>query len=178
MALPIIGHEFRVVGNPELRFTPAGAAICSFRAVADKKKKNEQSGEWEDDKVLWVTVNAWRELAENVVESVKDKDLVVVSGEIHTRQFQTKEGEKRMSVEIEATSVGPSLRFVVTQSRQGAQRQSNRGQQQGGGQAYGQGQGGNPDNGWGQQNVQQPVAQGAQQGGGWGPQSDGNEPPF
>jgi single-strand DNA-binding protein len=167
MALPIIGHEFRVVGNPELRFTPAGAAICSFRAVADKKKKNEQSGEWEDDKVLWVTVNAWRELAENVVESVKDKDLVVVSGEIHTRQFQTKEGEKRMSVEIEATSVGPSLRFVVTQSRQGAQRaSSSRGQQQ------------RP-----QQNAPREdayaSAQGGQQGGGsWGPQSDSDEPPF
>lgn len=114
MALPIIGQEFLIVGDgPKLTFTPGGLAVCNFRVKAADRKKDEQSGEWKDDKVLWANVNVWRDPAQHAADSLKSGDLVVITGKIYTREFEH-QGVKKTSVEIDATSVGASLTFRTT----------------------------------------------------------------
>lgn len=106
--LPVIQGEFRVVADPELRFTPSGVAVANLRIVANSRKKNEQ-GEWVDDKEVWLNLTAWKQLAENIAESVQKGDLIVVKGRLETRSYETKEGEKRQSFDVTADEVGVSL---------------------------------------------------------------------
>ena len=149
MALPEIAHEFLVVSDPELRFTPGGDAVCNFRVKASSRKEEPKgSGNWVDKDVLWASVTAWRDLAEHVVESIANKDMVLVQGTIYTREYESN-GVKQKSVEIQATAVGPSLKFRTTPHGAGKQQ----GQQQPPAQ---QGQGGYPP----QQGYQQPPVQG------------------
>lgn len=113
MALPLVSQEFLVVGgDPKLTFTPGGLAVCNFRVKAADRKK-DANDQWVDDKVLWANVTAWRDLAQHIVDSIKDKDLVVLTGKIYTREFEH-QGQKRMSIEIDASAVGPSLTFRTT----------------------------------------------------------------
>lgn len=150
MALPEIAHEFLVVSDPELRFTPGGDAVCNFRVKASSRKEEPKgSGNWVDKDVLWASVTAWRDLAEHVVESIANKDMVLVQGTIYTREYESN-GVKQKSVEIQATAVGPSLKFRTTPHGAGKQQ----GQQQ---PPVQQGQGGYPPQ---QQGYQQPPAQG------------------
>lgn len=116
--LPIISGEFRLVADPELRFTPSGIGVASLRLVADKQKKVEENGEtkWVDDKVCWLNGTAWGRqggggLAENVAESLRKGDLVEVRGALETRNYETADGEKRTSLDVNIYSIGPSLRF-------------------------------------------------------------------
>jgi single-strand DNA-binding protein len=111
--LPTITGEFTVVADPELRFTPSGAAVANIRAVANKKKKNEQTGEWVDDKHCWVNLTAWNQMAENVAESIVKGMKVVVTGRLETRDYETSDGQKRISVDVEIFEIGPSLRFAT-----------------------------------------------------------------
>lgn len=134
MALPLIGEEFLVVGgDPKLTFTPGGLAVCNFRVKAADRKLDPNTNEWKDDKVLWANVTAWRDLAQHIVDSIKDKDLVVISGKIYTREFEH-QGIKKISVEIDAKNVGPSLTFRTTPhgAAQQAQAQPQAQPQQGG----------------------------------------------
>lgn len=178
MALPQTFGEFRVVGDPKLNYTKdGGIPVANVRLVCNARRKDAQGG-WEDDpdKVLWANATIWRKPAENLVNSVRDKDLVNVVGTFYTREF-VHNGEKRTSVEIDATSISPSLTFRSTphsDQQQGAQAAQPQG--------YAQGQGGNPNNPWGPaqgqpQGQQQPAY--AQQGGpqqGWNDQYQ--QPPF
>lgn len=107
--LPKVVGEFRAVTDPTLRFTPAGMAVTEFRVVADKKKKNESTGEWVEDKVCWLTVVCFKKQAENVAESVVKGTLVTVSGNLQTEAYETKEGEKRQSYKVIADNVGIAL---------------------------------------------------------------------
>jgi single-strand DNA-binding protein len=109
--------EFRVVADPELRFTQSGKGVASVRLVANKSKKVEENGEtkWVDDKVIFVTGTVWnsdhgRE-AENLCESITKGDLVEIRGQLFSREYETKEGEKRTSVEVNLYSIAPSLRW-------------------------------------------------------------------
>lgn len=114
MALLQTFGEMRVVGDPVLRRTPDGTAVANVRLVCNARRKNDQGG-WEDDpkKVLWANASIWRKPAENLVESVKDKDLVNVVGTLYTREFEHN-GVVKTSVEIDAVSISPSLTFRST----------------------------------------------------------------
>jgi single-strand DNA-binding protein len=106
-----------VIGNltadPELRFTPSGAAVASFTVASTPRTFDRSSGEWKDGDALFLRCNIWRQAAENVAESLTRGARVVVSGRLRQRSFETREGEKRTVVELEVDEVGPSLRYAT-----------------------------------------------------------------
>lgn len=110
--LPNINGEFRVVTDPELKFTQAGKAVAKCRIVADKKKKTD-GGEWVDDKVCWLNLSIWEQQAENFVESVEKGMLIFVTGRLETREYENREGEKRTSLDVTADTVAPVLRYAT-----------------------------------------------------------------
>lgn len=109
--LPTISGEFRVVADPELRFTPSGVAICDMRLVASSRKKNEQTQEWEDDKTFWVNATGFRGQAENMAESFQKGHLIVLIGRIYTEEWEDREGNKRSTVKILVNDVGHSTKW-------------------------------------------------------------------
>lgn len=110
--LPILWMEGRTTADPELRFTQGGKAVCSFTIVNQDRRKNEQSNEWEDaGDPLFVRVSVWDALAENVAESVRKGDLLVVQGKLTNRKWEDKEGNARLSLEMTAKIVAASLQF-------------------------------------------------------------------
>lgn len=114
MPLPRITLEGRVVADPELRFGQSGTAICRMRLVAGDRKKNDHTGEWEDGDSLWMDVTCFKQLAENVVESVVKGDLVIVTGKIRTEEWQDRDsGAKRSKVSMVADTVSASLQFRI-----------------------------------------------------------------
>lgn len=106
-----------VVGNltadPELRFTPSGAAVANFTVASTPRTFDRQSGEWKDGEALFLRCNVWRQPAENVAESLTRGMRVMVSGRLRQRSFETREGEKRTVMELEVDEVGPSLRYAT-----------------------------------------------------------------
>ena len=106
-----------VVGNltadPELRFTPSGAAVANFTVASTPRIYDRQSGEWKDGEALFLRCNIWREAAENVAESLTRGSRVIVQGRLKQRSFETREGEKRTVVEVEVDEIGPSLRYAT-----------------------------------------------------------------
>lgn len=120
-------NSVTLVGNltdePELRFTAQGAAVANFRIAVSKRIRDPQTNEWKDGDTSFFRVNVWRQLAENVAESLARGTRVIVTGTLKMRQWETQEGEKRSVVEIEATEVGPSLKWATAKveraSRQG-----------------------------------------------------------
>lgn len=130
-------NQITIVGNltddPELRYTPNGAAVVKFRVAVNRRYKDE-SGQWKDGDTSYFTVNAWRTLAENVAESLTRGTRVVVAGRLQMRSWETQEGDKRSVIEIEADEVGPSLKWATAR----VERQ----QRSGGGSGYGGGGGG------------------------------------
>ncbi|OBJ50882.1 single-stranded DNA-binding protein [Mycobacterium sp. 1423905.2] len=106
-----------VVGNltadPELRFTPSGAAVANFTVASTPRIYDRQSGEWKDGEALFLRCNIWREAAENVAESLTRGSRVIVTGRLKQRSFETREGEKRTVVEVEVDEIGPSLRYAT-----------------------------------------------------------------
>jgi single-strand DNA-binding protein len=117
--LVIVGN---LVDDPELRYTPNGAAVVKFRVAVSFRIKDE-SGQWKDGDTSFFTVNAWRSMAENVAETLTRGMRVIVSGRLKQRSWETQDGEKRTVIEIEADEVGPSLKWatakVERQSRSG-----------------------------------------------------------
>jgi single-strand DNA-binding protein len=110
------GNQVVIVGNlvddPELRYTPNGAAVANFR-VAVNRRFQDASGQWKDGETSFFRINAWRTLAENVAESLTKGSRVIVSGRLRSRSWETPEGETRSAVEVEADEVGPSLRWAT-----------------------------------------------------------------
>jgi single-strand DNA-binding protein len=106
-----------VVGNltadPELRFTPSGAAVANFTVASTPRQFDRQSGEWKDGEALFMRCNIWRQAAENVAETLTRGARVIVSGRLKQRSYETREGEKRTVVELEVDEVGPSLRYAT-----------------------------------------------------------------
>lgn len=175
-----------VVGNltadPELRFTPSGAAVANFTVASTPRTFDRQTNEWKDQETLFLNCSVWRQAAENAAESLQRGMRVIVTGRLKARSYETREGEKRTVFEIDVEEVGPSLKMATAKvsktSRQGG----------GGGASFGGGgddpwatggQGGSAPQGggWG---GQQGGGQSAPQGGGWGGQqgggSGGNDP--
>jgi len=108
-------NNVTLVGNitrdPELRFTPAGAANASFGLAVNRRWQNRQTNEWEE-KVSFFNVVVWREMAENAAESLSKGMRVMVTGRLEQRSWETQEGEKRTVVEVAADEIGPSLRWA------------------------------------------------------------------
>jgi len=106
-----------VIGNltadPELRFTPAGAAVANFTVASTPRTFDRNSNEWKDGDALFMRCNIWREAAENVAESLTRGSRVIVSGRLKQRSYETREGEKRTVVELEVDEIGPSLKYAT-----------------------------------------------------------------
>src|SRR3954454_20965754 len=106
-----------VIGNltadPELRFTPSGAAVANFTVASTPRTFDRQSQEWKDGEALFLRCNVWRQAAENVAESLTRGSRVLVTGRLKQRSFETKEGEKRTVIELEVDEIGPSLRYAT-----------------------------------------------------------------
>ena len=105
--ITVVGN---LVDDPELRFTPSGAAVANFRIASTPRSFNRQTNEWEDGEALFLSCAVWRQAAENVAESLTRGMRVVVQGRLKARSYETREGEKRTVFEIEVEEVGPSLR--------------------------------------------------------------------
>jgi single-strand DNA-binding protein len=112
------GNTVTIVGNltrdPELRYTPNGSANCTFGVAVNRRWMNRQTNEWEE-RTSFFNVVCWREMADNVSESLAKGSRVVVTGRLEQRSWETENGEKRSVVEIVADEVGPSLRFATAQ---------------------------------------------------------------
>ena len=105
--ITVVGN---LVADPELRFTPAGQPVATFRVASTPRMRDAASGEWKDGDSLFLTCNVWRQAAENVAESLQRGMRVIVTGRLKQRNYETKEGEKRTVYEVEVDDVGPSLR--------------------------------------------------------------------
>ncbi|MDN5893083.1 MAG: single-stranded DNA-binding protein [Nocardioides sp.] len=145
--ITVVGN---LVDDPELRFTPSGAAVANFRIASTPRNFDKQTNEWKDGEALFLSCAVWRQAAENVAESLQKGMRVVVQGRLKARTFETREGEKRTVFEIDVDEVGPSLKYATAKVTRTTR--SGGGGQQGGGFGGGQ-QGGN---------------QGGNQGGGFG----------
>ncbi len=109
--LTILGN---LTADPELRFTPSGAAVANFTVASTPRRFNAQTSQWEDGDALFLRCSIWRQAAENVAESLTKGARVIVSGRLHQRSYDTKEGEKRTVVELDVDEVGPSLKYATT----------------------------------------------------------------
>jgi len=105
--ITIIGN---LVNDPELRYTPTGQAVATFRVASTPRFMDRTTNEWKDGDSLFLSCNVWRQAAENVAESLQRGMRVIVSGRLKQRSYETREGEKRTVYEIEVDEVGPSLR--------------------------------------------------------------------
>ena len=185
--ITVVGN---LVDDPELRFTPSGAAVANFRIASTPRTFDRQSNEWKDGDALFLTCSVWRQAAENVAESLQRGMRVVVQGRLKSRQYETREGEKRTVFEIDVEEVGPSLKYATAKVTRTTRSGGGGGFSGGGGGAQGGGgQGG--DDPWSTPAPQQSAPQGGQQYGGqqgggnaapndpWGaPGVSSEEPPF
>jgi single-strand DNA-binding protein len=195
--ITIIGN---LTADPELRFTPSGAAVANFTVASTPRMFDRQSNEWKDGETLFMRCSVWRDAAENVAESLQRGMRVIASGRLKSRSYETKEGEKRTVVEMDVDEIGPSLRSAtakVNKTQRGGGGGGFGGGQQGGGwsgQGGGQGEdpwatgggqgaqqgGGSQGGGWSGQGAAPGGGQqgGGSQGGGWGQAPSYDEPPF
>ncbi len=199
--ITVIGN---LTGDPELRFTPSGAAVANFTVASTPRTFDRQSNEFKDGETLFLRCSVWREVAENVAESLHRGTRVIVSGRLKSRSWDDKEtGQKRTVIEMEVDEVGPSLRYATTKVTKtqrggggggfggsqedpwsgGSGNSGNAGGQGGwsggsGGQGNQGGQGG--QSGWSNPPAGNPAASGSGQGnsGGWGNAPSYDEPPF
>ncbi|MDZ5661343.1 single-stranded DNA-binding protein [Nocardioides sp. S-58] len=165
--ITVIGN---LVDDPELRFTPSGAPVANFRIASTPRTFDRQSNEWKDGDTLFLSCAVWRQAAENVAESLQRGMRVIVQGRLKSRQYETREGEKRTVFEIDVEEVGPSLRSasakVTKTTRSGGGGGYSGGGGGGGGYSGGGGQSAPADDPW----ASPAPAQGGG-GGGWGGQS-------
>jgi len=166
-----------VIGNltadPELRFTPSGAAVANFTVASTPRTFDRQSNEWKDGDTLFMRCSIWREAAESVAESLTKGTRVIVTGRLIQRSYETREGEKRTVVELQVDEVGPSLRYATAKVTR-TQRSGGGGFGGGGGGYNSGGQGGgNAGGGSSQQDDPWATPAGGSGGGGYS-----DEPPF
>ncbi|WP_405615371.1 single-stranded DNA-binding protein [Streptomyces sp. NBC_01511] len=201
--ITVVGN---LVDDPELRFTPSGAAVAKFRVASTPRIFDKQTNEWKDGDGLFLTCSVWRQAAENVAESLQRGMRVVVQGRLKQRSYEDREGVKRTVYELDVEEVGPSLKTATAKvtkttgrGAQGGYGGGGGGQQQGGGN-WGGGPGGGGQQGGGGASADDPWATsapaggapqqpqgGGGNGGGWGGSSGGSggsgggysdEPPF
>src|SRR6059058_5632284 len=108
--ITVIGN---LTGDPELRFTPSGAAVASFTVASTPRTLDKATNEWKDGEALFLRCSIWRQAAENVAESLQKGMRVIVSGRLQQRSYETREGEKRTVIEMQVDEVGPSLKYAT-----------------------------------------------------------------
>ena len=173
--ITVVGN---LVDDPELRFTPSGAAVANFRIASTPRTLDRQTNEWKDGEALFLNCSVWRQAAENAAESLVRGMRVIVSGRLKARSYETREGEKRTVFEIDVDEVGPSLKYATAK----LQKTTRQGSGGGGGGGFGGG-----DDPWSNQSQGSSQGMGQQGGGnqggnqgGWGgPQATpapGNDP--
>ncbi len=155
-----------LVDDPELRFTPSGAAVAKFRIASTPRFLDKATNEWKDGESLFLSCNVWRQAAENVAESLQRGMRVIVQGRLKQRSYETKEGEKRTVYEVEVDEVGPSLKSATAKVNK-----TTRG-------AGGGGFGGAADNDPWASASPAPAATSGGGGGGWNAPGTSDEPPF
>jgi single-strand DNA-binding protein len=166
--LTVVGN---LVDDPQLRFTPAGQPVATFRIASTPRFLDKTTNEWKDGDSLFLSCNVWRQAAENVAESLQRGMRVIVSGRLKQRSYETKEGEKRTVYEVEVDDVGPSLRNASAKVNKVARSGGNGGGGYSGGGGGGQGGGGGRSSGGGGQEADPWATDSA--GGGFS-----DEPPF
>jgi single-strand DNA-binding protein len=186
--ITIIGN---LTADPELRFTPSGAAVANFTVASTPRQFDRTNNDWKDGETLFMRCTVWRDAAENAAESLQRGARVLVSGRLKSRSYETKEGDKRTVVEMDVDEVGPSLRYATAKVNRTQRGRAGGGGFNGGGAAAdgggqgGGGQGTSADDPWatgpsvpastgGGQSGGQPA--GSQ--GGWGKGPSYDEPPF
>jgi len=177
--ITVVGN---LVDDPELRFTPSGAAVANFRIASTPRIFDRQTNEWKDGDALFLTCSVWRQAAENVAESLQRGMRVIVQGRLKQRSYETREGEKRTVVELEVDEVGPALAFATAKVTRASRSGGSGGYGGGGGQSRPQSSGNDP---WA---TAAPQQGGAPSGGGqatpagndpWSvPGAGSDEPPF
>ena len=173
--ITVVGN---LVDDPELRFTPSGAAVANFRIASTPRTFDKQTNDWKDGDSLFLSCSVWRQAAENVAESLQRGMRVVVTGRLKSRTYETREGEKRTVFEIEVEEVGPSLKYATAKVTR-TTRSGGGGGYSGGGAAQGGGAPQGGDDPWAT-----PAAQSSPQGNSnaqdpWGaPGVGSDEPPF
>ena len=171
--ITLIGN---LTSDPELRFTPNGAAVANFTVASTPRTFDRQTNEWRDGDSMFINCSVWRQYAENVAESLSKGTRVIVSGRLKARSYETREGEKRTVFEVDVDEVGPALRYAtakVTRTTGGGGGGGNwQGNQGGGGQQAPQSSGGDPWSSSGNA--------GGNRGGNdpWAQSSQPEEPPF
>jgi len=189
--ITVVGN---LVDDPELRFTPSGAAVAKFRVASTPRTFDRQTNEWKDGESLFLTCSVWRQAAENVAESLQRGMRVVVQGRLKQRSYEDREGVKRTVFELDVEEVGPSLRNATAKVTKttGRSGQGGYGGGGGGGGQQGGGSWGGGSGGGGGAPADDPWATSARAGGGqsqgggggWGGGSGGSgggysdEPPF
>ena len=166
-----------LVGNltadPELRFTPSGAAVANFTVASTPRTFDRQTNEWRDGDAMFLNCAVWRQAAENVAESLTKGMGVIAQGRLKSRSYETKEGEKRTVIEFEIDEIGPSLKYATAKVIR---------KQKGQGGSGGKGGGFGGYNAATQATMNQPAEDpwatpGVSNSGGWGNGPD-SEPPF
>jgi single-strand DNA-binding protein len=175
--ITIIGN---LTNDPELRFTPSGAAVANFTVASTPRTFDRQTNDWKDGETLFLRCSVWRDAAENVAESLTRGSRVIVQGRLVSRSFETKEGEKRTVNELQVDEVGPSLRYATAKVNK-----TSRGGGGFGGGSAGHGAPTGGDDPWATPAAAQPSGQsyagqqgGPGSGGSWGGGSYSEEPPF
>ena len=146
--ITIIGN---LTADPEMRFTPSGAAVASFTVASTPRTFDRQAGEWKDGETLFMRCSIWRDAAENVAESLTKGTRVIVQGRLVQRSYTTREGENRTVVEMQVDEIGPSLRYAkaqVTRQPRGGGQGGFSGGQGGQGGGFGGNQGGPQQGGY------------------------------
>lgn len=125
MPLPSLSGTGRLTEDPSLKFTASGKAVCTVRLAFSDRKKNEQTGQWEDGDKVFLDASVWGDEAEHVAESLARGHEVLVSGKFRQREFTTREGEKRVVYELAFATVAPTLKYATAKvskmQRSGAQ---------------------------------------------------------
>lgn len=156
-----------IVGNltadPELRYTASGAPVANFTVASTPRTFDRNSGQWKDGETLFMRCSVWRDVAENIADSLTKGTRVIVQGRLQQRSYETRDGQQRTTVELAVDEVGPSLRYARAQLTRnpsnfgggGGYNQGGRsndanfsGQSYGGGAGYNAAQGGAPDDPW------------------------------
>ena len=109
-SITLIGN---LTGDPELRFTPSGAAVASFTVASTPRAFDKNTSQWVDGDAMFLNCSVWREAAEHVAESLQKGMRVIVHGRLKSRSYETREGQKRVVFEIDVEEVGPSLRYAT-----------------------------------------------------------------
>src|SRR5260221_1908563 len=124
--LPTVTVIGTVTSDPELRFTPSGAAVANWTVASNERRLNKQTNEWEDGAATFLRCSIWRQAAENVAESLHRGDRVIVTGHLKQREYE-KDGQKRTAYELDVDEVGPSLKWAQVSVRKASRSEAGRG---------------------------------------------------